>query len=118
MTWPATEYYFFTRRPFAAGHALFLAPHAFTTARDQELMLEWLDRGRAPVALVNETRAEQFARAYPRIDAYLRASYVPIARYEIYDGSRIAINVRRDLKSTGTYCPDAWPCGFESASRQ
>ena len=74
------------------------------------------------MALINETRAEQFARAYPLLDADLRALYVPVGSYRNYDGSRIALTVRRDIKATGSFGPDGWPCGFvstghDSASR-
>jgi len=69
----APEYYFFARRRFGAGHALFLPPDAFTTPHDQERMLERIRHGRIPVVLINESRNEEFAKAYPDVERYLRA---------------------------------------------
>ena len=39
LTWAAPEYYYFAKRRFGAGHALFLPPDAFTGLDDQRLML-------------------------------------------------------------------------------
>ena len=112
LTWAAPEYYFFARRRFGAGHALFLPPDAFTTAADQQRMLMQIRRERIPVVLVNETRREEFARAYPEIDRYIRSEYVPVGSYEIRDGSMITVATGRDFRATRTY--DGWPCDFES----
>src|SRR6185436_19137865 len=78
LTWPAPEYGFFARRRFAAGHAEFLPPRAFTTDRDQAQMLQWLARQQVPVVLINEGRREEFAAAYPKVDAYLTANYTAV----------------------------------------
>lgn len=110
VTWPAAEYYYFTRRPFAAGHALFLWPNAFLSVRDQRLMLARLDAQRVPVALLNESTYDRFARAYPMLDAYLGAYYVRVASFRIYDDSEIAIAVRRDLTPGRLYGEEGWPC--------
>ena len=115
ITWPATEYYLFTRRPFAAGHALFLAPRAFIAPRDQKLMITRLEKELPPVALINETRGEQFAEAYGMVDAYVGEHYVTVGRYRNYDDSDIAIAMRKDLKGTTSYGEDGWPCQFEPA---
>jgi hypothetical protein len=113
MTWPATEYYFFTRRPFAAGHALFLAPYSFTGVKDQEFMLDRLQREHVPIALVNETRAEQFATCLPAARSiHSKEYYAAVDTYEIYDGSQIALAVRRDAMPSRSYGPNGWPCGF------
>ncbi|MEQ1575658.1 MAG: hypothetical protein ABL993_15570 [Vicinamibacterales bacterium] len=112
-TWPAPEYGFFARRPFAAGHAEFLPPRAFATDTDQQQMLAWLRAQRVPVALVNEPRREEFAGAYPKIDAYLRAGYREAGRFTIYDGSNIIVAVRSDLRGRRTWGPQGWPCDLE-----
>jgi hypothetical protein len=112
LTWSATPYYFFAQRMFAAGHALFLPPRAYTSERDQAQMLSWLRAQRVPVALVNESRREEFVTAYPRVDEYIRANYADAGRFSIYDGSDITVAVRRDLRATGSWGPDAWPCHF------
>ncbi len=114
-TWPAPEYGFFARRPFAAGHAEFLPPRAFVTDTDQRQMLEWLRVQRVPVALINEQRREEFAGAYPKIDAYLRAGYRDAGRFTIYDGSTITVAVRSDLRGRRTWGPQGWPCDLEPA---
>ena len=73
LTWAAPEYYYFARRRFGAGHALFLPPDAFTTPHDQEWMLERIRHERIPVVLFNESRNDEFAKAYPEVERYLRA---------------------------------------------
>ena len=114
LTWAAPEYYFFARRRFGAGHALFLPPDAFTTAHDQELMLARLRQPRVPIVLINETRQMEFASAYPLVSDYLQREYASAGHFQIRDGSDIAIAIRRDLKSGGTSGEERWPCGFES----
>jgi len=113
LTWAAPEYYYFAQRRFGAGHALFLPPDAFTTAHDQARMLERIRRDRIPVVLINEGRSDEFARAYPEVDRYIRDAYVAVGNFTIRDGSLISVAIGRDVKSTGTYDPGGWPCGFE-----
>jgi hypothetical protein len=113
LTWAAPEYYYFAQRRFGAGHALFLPPDAFTTRHDQARMLERIRRDRIPVVLINEGRSDEFANAYPEIDRYIRDAYAPVGSFKIRDGSLITVAIGRDLKSTGTYDPEGWPCGFE-----
>lgn len=114
LTWAAPEYYFFAKRRFAAGHALFLPPDAFTTPHDQELMLARMRRQRIPIVLINETRRQEFANAYGEVDRYLRQEYVPSGRFKIREGSDVVIALRRDLKPERTYGADRWPCGFDN----
>lgn len=113
LTWAAPEYYYFAQRRFGAGHALFLPPDAFTSRHDQARMLERIRKDRIPVVLINESRGDEFANAYPEVDRYIRDSYVPVGRFEIRDGSLITVAIGRETKSTGTYDPEGWPCGFE-----
>lgn len=113
VMWGAAEYYFFTQRPFAAGHALLLPPRAFVEPRDQALMVSRLQQQRPPVALINETRRHEFAEAYPMLDEYVSDQYVSVGHYQNYDDSKIAVTVRKDLKGTTTHGEQGWPCGFE-----
>ena len=115
INWFSPEYYFFMRRGFAAGHAVFLPPSAFIEPRDQQVMISRMKQQYVPVALINETRGEQFAEAYGLVDAYLRDQYVPVGHYKAYDDSDIAIAIRKDLKGTTSYGEDGWPCQFEPA---
>ena len=114
LTWAAPEYYYFARRRFGAGHALFLPPDAFTSRDDQELMLARMRGERIPVVLINQTRGKEFADAYGEVDRYLRQEYVPAGSFEIRDGSTITVAIRRDLKPERTYGAGRWPCGFDS----
>jgi hypothetical protein len=114
VTWNAPEYYFFARRKFGSGLALFLPPRAFTTARDQQRMLSRLRHQHVPVVMINETRREEFSRAYPLIEAYLQTFYEPIGQFTIYDGSRISIAVRHDERGAGSWGGEGWPCGFDA----
>ena len=113
-TWPAPEYYFFVRRRFGAGHAEFLPPRAFATEEDQRQMLAWLEHQRVPIVLINESRREEFAAAFPRLDGYLRTHYAGAGRFAVYDGSEITVAARRDLRAIRSWGADGWPCGFES----
>jgi hypothetical protein len=116
ITWRAPEYNFFARRRFAAGHAEFLAPRAFTTLADQAQMLAWLERHHVPIALINLATDEEFARTYPLIQAYLKANYTPAGQFTIYDDSEIVVAVRNGLHAAGTWGPEDWPCSFTSAA--
>ncbi len=114
VTWPAPEYYYFTRRQFAAGHALLLPPRAFTGAGHQRRMIERLEQQFVPIVLINETVKDEFDRSYGLLSEYLDKRYVAIGRYTIYDGSVIAVTRRRDLSARSTYGPEKWPCGLEA----
>jgi hypothetical protein len=111
VTWSAPEYYFFARRPFAAGHALFL-PKGFRSESDQQQMIHRVEEHRVPIALFNEDQHEEFARAYPLFAEHLRAAYMPVGEFEHYDGSRVTVAVDRRLKATRAFEPYGWPCGF------
>jgi hypothetical protein len=113
LTWAAPEYYYFAQRRFGAGHALFLPPDAFTDAHDQARMLERIRSERIPVVLINESRRDEFGKAYPDVDRFIREAYVPVGTFTIRDGSLITVAIGREVKSTGTYDPEGWPCGFE-----
>jgi hypothetical protein len=112
LTWAAPEYYFFAQRKFGAGHALFLPPDAFTTKHDQDRMLQQIGRERIPVVLINETRRDEFARAYPEVDRYIAEHYTAAGQFDIRDGSHITVAIGRSFNSRGTYAEGGWPCGF------
>ena len=112
VTWRASEYYFFTRRGFAAGHSQLLAPYAFTAPADQALMVKRTASHRVPIVLINESFREEFTRTFPMLDEYLRAHYTPVGHFTIDDGSDITIATRADLHATSTYGAERWPCGF------
>jgi hypothetical protein len=110
LTWSAPEYYYFSRRGFGAGLALFLPPRAFTTAADQEKMVSRLMREQVPIALINETNRDEFSAAYPTFDGYLRKQYTPSATFETRGGATITIAVRADLKAGRPFGEHGWPC--------
>jgi hypothetical protein len=114
VTWNAPEYYYFARRRFGAGHALFLPPDAFTTEHDQLRMIDRMRSDRLPVVLINETLRDTFAKAYPTVQQYLDSAYAPVGHYDIHDGSRITVAIRRGLKGERRYGAEDWPCGFDS----
>ena len=76
-------------------------------------MVDRMRNARIPVVLINESRNQEFATAYPNLERYIRDSYVPVGEFEIRDGSRVAIALSREFKGTGTYGSTRWPCGFE-----
>ena len=112
LTWAAPEYYFFAQRKFGAGHALFLPPDAFTTLHDRQKMLAQMNRERIPIVLINETRRQEFAKAYPEVDRYISDQYTPAGAYDIRDGSHVIVAIGRKFKANGTYAAEGWPCGF------
>lgn len=118
LTWASPEYFFFSQRRFASGHSMFLPPDAFTTPRDQAFMVSRLELERPPIALVDNTRGEQFHRAYPLVDDWIAAHYTPAATYRHYDGDEIAIAIRNDLRPTTSFGDEGWPCGLQSAPAQ
>jgi hypothetical protein len=110
VTWPAPEYYVFARRGFAAGHANFLAPRAYTGDADQALMVSRLEQHQPPVVLINESRRPEFSAAYPRVDEYLREHYTPAGEFTIRDSSTVSIGARRGFSPVGVYGDGKWPC--------
>jgi hypothetical protein len=112
MSWPGAEYYFFTRRPFAGGHAWMLAPRAFSAAEHQQRTVSRLAAHRVPVVLINESRREEFRSAYALVDDYLQQHYGEVGRFTIYDGSEVAIATRRGLPAKSTDAATNWPCQF------
>lgn len=111
VTWPAPEYFLFTQRPFAAGHAWFLVPRAFVGRHDQLIAIARLQSRAAPIALVNDARYGEFSAAVPDLAAYIDRTYDTIGAYDNYDGSRISIRARRDWGGKGRYGAEGWPCG-------
>lgn len=110
LTWLAPEYFYFSGRMFAAGHAFMIPGPAFASPHDQNLMLRRLSRGRVPIALINETQRESFAAAYPQVNAYLREYYRPAGEFSIRGGSRIIIGLRKDVSPIRDYADTGWPC--------
>ena len=111
VTWNAPEYYFFTRRGFGAGHAVFLPPRAFTSPRDQELMIERLQGQRVPILLVNQAQRREFATSYPLVEAYLEQRYKQVGSYINYDDAEITVEVDSSVLTIGSF-GNGWPCGF------
>jgi hypothetical protein len=54
-----------------------------------------------PVVLINEGRSDEFAKAYPEIDRYIRDAYAAVGSFKIRDGSLITVTIGRDMKSSG-----------------
>ena len=65
------------------------------------------------MVLINESRNDEFAKAYPAVERHIRDGYVRVGSFMIRDGSLITVAIGRELKSTGTYAPEGWPCGFD-----
>jgi len=112
VTWFGPEYYVFTNRVFAAGHAMFL-PTSFATARDQASMLKRLESQPVPIVLLNDTERGRFVRAFPAIAAYVDEHYAVRARFTARDESVIAIAVRSDLHPRTDFGREPWRCDFD-----
>ena len=113
LTWPAPEFYFFAGRGFAAGHVWFLVPRGFISDKDQDLMLRRLEAQSVPLALVNETRYDEFAASLPRIAGYIETTYEKVGTFMIRDGSEIAIRLHKDARVVSRYGDQQWPCVAE-----
>lgn len=111
ITWPAPEYYFFAGRGFAGGYAWPLTPQALVADQDQDLMLQRLQSQSVPIALVNESRYDEFVTGLPRVADYLERTYQTVGDYEIRDGSRITMRVKQGLTAASQYEDSGWPCG-------
>lgn len=115
VTWAAPEYFYYAQRGFGAGHALFI-PRTFATPTDNQKIVERLEHERVPIALINESTHDEFARAYPKLDAYLSERYFAIGHFTTRDSSRIAVAVRDGIVASGSFGTEAWPCGLKSLS--
>jgi hypothetical protein len=108
------EYYFFARRRFAGGLALFSSPEAFASNRDDELMTARLAQERPVLVIINETERPDFRRGLPGVHAYIDDHYVPVASFRHYDDAEMTIAARRDLRPLTTWGDGAWPCYRDS----
>jgi hypothetical protein len=113
LTWSAPEYYFFSRRGFGGGQALFVA-RGFNTSRDEDLLLARLGGERVPVVLVNETQRREFATVYPRVDRWLQTRYRTVDRFRLYNDDEISVGVTRDRTPSRAHDATGWPCGFDT----
>jgi hypothetical protein len=113
VTWAAPEYFFYAQRGFGAGHALFI-PRTFESAADRQKIVERLEGERVPIALINESTRDEFARAYPELEAYLSGRYFAVGHFTTRGSSRITVAVRDGIVASGSFGDSGWPCGFES----
>jgi hypothetical protein len=109
VPWFAPEYYFFTRRGFAGGHALLWAP-SFSSAQDQAQIVGRLRAEQPPLAIVNEAERLKLEQVYPAINAYMLERYRTVGSWVAEGGSSITILARRGWGEQSTYGPGAWPC--------
>jgi hypothetical protein len=108
------EYYFFARRRFAGGLALFSSPEAFASTRDDELMTARLEQERPVLVIINEAERRDFKRGLPGVHQYIDEHYVPVASFQHYDEAEMTIAARRDLRPVTTWGDGAWPCYRDS----
>jgi hypothetical protein len=112
VTWFAPDYFVFSRKGFAAGHALFY-PASFATDHDQAVMLDRLSRESVPIVLVNESEHDAFSRAFPRLADYIATHYMVRASFLHNDSAPIGVAFRNDLRPRSGFGSGAWACGFD-----
>ena len=112
VTWFAPEYFVFSGRGFAAGHALFF-PASFATDRDQAKMLDRLSRESVPVVLINRHEHEAFARAFPRLADHIRTHYTVRTSFPHNEDTPIDVAVRNDIHPGHRLDAVPWTCGFD-----
>jgi hypothetical protein len=115
-TWFAPEFYFFSQRGFAAGHAL-LVPPSFSGRADQERALDRLRRQPVPLVLINDNERETFASDYELLDRYLTEAYAPAGQVTLSSGAVITIAARRGWTARSRYGDAAWPCHLQPPAR-
>ncbi len=76
-------------------------------------MLRRLDAQSVPLALVNETRYDEFAASLPRIAGYIGTTYEKAGSFTIRDGSEISIRLHKDARVVSRYGDQQWPCVAE-----
>lgn len=111
VTWAAPEYSYYAQRGFGAGQALFM-PRTFASPEDRQKIIERLERERVPIALINESTRDEFARAYPELAAYVSGRYFTVGHFSTRDQSRIAVAVREGFVASGSFGTEGWPCGL------
>jgi hypothetical protein len=101
----------FASRPFAAGQATF-RPGFYTLEADQRRMLQRLQGQSVPVVLTDgqDDYEENFAPAFPLIDAYVREHYALAGELPALTGGPMRVFVRRALTPAGTYGVTGLPC--------
>src|SRR5688572_284670 len=117
ITWFAPEYYFFSQRGFAAGHAMFSSAAAFATAKDDDKMVARIRSERVPLVFRNEGSQDGFARAHPKLNAFIDDHYTWFDQVSLRDGSVVRMGVRRDLQSNTPYQGRTWPCRLSDGGR-
>ena len=110
ITWFAPEYFLFAGRPFAAGQSQFFR-ESFATERDQAVMLARIRNQSVPFVLVNEADRAEFSRAFPRVSAFIDATYTVRAHFPRDEDTSIAIAVRNDLRPRTSFGDPPWVCG-------
>jgi hypothetical protein len=109
VTWFAPEYFVFSGRGFAAGHALFY-PASFATERDQAQMLDRLSRDSVPAVLINTREHEAFVRAFPRLAEHIRTHYTVRGSFLHNRGTPIDVAVRNDIDVDHRFDAPPWTC--------
>jgi hypothetical protein len=106
----APEISYYARRGFAGGHPSLYSGY-WSSDRDQRRILERMQRETVPFVVASPEGVEQFARAFPLVNAVVTERYVPLADFEV-DGqvTPARVFVHRSLTSARTYGSDAWPC--------
>jgi len=112
VTWFAPEYFVFSGRGFAGGHALFF-PASFATDHDQALTLERLARESVPVVLLNETEKTAFGQSFPRLAAFIAEQYTVRAWFFHNADTRVGVAFRNDLHPKSDFESESWACGFD-----
>jgi hypothetical protein len=107
VTWFAPEVFAFTDRGFGAGHAIFIR-RSFFAPEFQRRMIAWLDRERAPVALINADQ-DWFRTRLPLLQYYLDERYTVVGSERFRD-TAVDLAIRRDSHPTGVDAETGWPC--------
>jgi hypothetical protein len=109
VLWFEPEIYYFSERLMAQRHAVF-APAWSGLEHEQQATLRKLQQSAPPLALVQQSALDAYARAtFPGILDYVNREYFVAATVEDA-GEWYTIYSRRNRAVIRTFGPQAWPC--------
>jgi len=109
VTWNAPEFNVFSRRPFAGSETL-LIPVFRPPDTYESTVLSRLEQQRVPIVLSDSEHAAEFARAYPKISAYLSERYREAGVVKFPGGQRISVLADRMRTPASTDREFNLPC--------
>lgn len=103
------DVYLAAGRGFAGGHVAFMEGF-YTSRREQERSLAWLQRETVPFVLLVRDAQPVFEHDFPLLNGYISRSHTPLFDVAIPETDGVRLLVDRQRQATGTYAGTNWPC--------